>query len=259
MSKNRSSSARSSARERLRAERRREVERAERRRRLGTVVGVSLALATAVGVTVLIQSNKPRDTRPPVAPAGATGKQDLVIAVGKPDAPVTLTAYEDFRCPGCGMVEKEIHGAVNKLEDEGKLRVEYHILSFIDRISSGNGSKHAASAAASAQDSGKFREYHDLLFANQPSELDDRFGDKKVLLDLASKVTGLKSAKFVASVTEGTHDTWVGKVQHAFDRQSAIKTTPSIIFNGKNLVNDRENPFTAQRITQLVNDAAKKG
>ncbi|MBH1939199.1 thioredoxin domain-containing protein [Streptomyces sp. AV19] len=216
-----------------------------------------VVLAVVFGVAISARSGELKEAGPVVAPAGAAGERGLVIAVGKPDAPVTITAYEDFRCPGCAMVEKEIHEAVDKLEDEGKLRVEYHLLSFIDAFSGGKGSRYAAEAAASAQDAGKFREYHDVLFANQPDEQDDRFGDKKVLLDLAAKVDGLRTAKFAESVTKGVHDTWVRRVQHVFDRQNRVKATPSFVLDGTNLIGAGLPPLTAQRITRLVENAAK--
>ncbi|MEV4506086.1 DsbA family protein [Streptomyces klenkii] len=260
MSKTRSSNRRANARERMRAEREREMQRALRRKRLGLTGGIAALLAAIVGITISIQSDKAEDARPVIPPRGATGDQDLVIATGKADAPVTIQIYEDFRCPGCAQVEKEIGKAVHKLEDEGKLRVEYHLVSVVDQIFPGNGSKFAASAAASAQDAGKFREFHDVLFASQPAkEKDDKFGDKDVLLDLASKVKGLKTPEFVESVNTGKHETWVKKIQRTFDRQTEVEqVTPTVILNGKNLVADRENLLTAERITQLVNDAAEK-
>ncbi|MFF1485263.1 DsbA family protein [Streptomyces sp. NPDC058319] len=241
------------ARERLRAERERAARRSRRKRQAAVSAGVVATLVAVVAVAVVVQPGQAADDRPVIAPAGATGDGKLVIPSGRADAPATLTVYEDPRCPGCAKFEHELHATINKLQDEGKLRVDYHILSFVDRIVSGKGSKYAANALAAAQNAGKFREYHDALYASPPpSEKEDTFGDKQALLDLGKKVDGLDMAKFTAAVSEGTHDTWVKKVQQNFDRQTAVQATPAVFLKGENLLKDPEHPLTPERLTQLV-------
>ncbi|MEV7501914.1 thioredoxin domain-containing protein [Streptomyces sp. NPDC093018] len=210
-------------------------------------------------MAIVVQSGRAEDDRPIIPPAGTTGNQNLIIPSGQANAPATLTVYEDPRCPGCAQLEHVLHATINKLQDEGKLRVEYRILSFVDRIASGRGSKYAANALAAAQDAGKFRDFHDALFASPPpSEREDTFGDKEVLLALGRKVRGMDMSKFTAAVRKGTHDTWVNKVQQAFDRQTAIQATPAVFFKGKDLVKDREHPLTPERLTALVEAEADR-
>ncbi|MFF3002228.1 DsbA family protein [Kitasatospora sp. NPDC057940] len=246
-----------SDRARERIQRQRAAERARRNRNRAITGALATVVAAAVGVTIAVQSGKAKDARPIVPPAGAIGDRQLVIPVGDPDAPVTLTVYEDFRCPACAQVEGILGDTINRLEDEGKLRIDYHILSLVDSIARGKGSKNAANAVAAAQNAGKFREYHDVLFANHPkSETKDTFGDKKTLLALADKVKDLKTPSFIAAVNEGTHDTWVKKVQHTFDQQTKIQGTPAIFFEGRDLLKDTGHPLTAERLTRIVNDAA---
>ncbi|MYR63255.1 thioredoxin domain-containing protein, partial [Streptomyces sp. SID625] len=92
----------------------------------------------------------------------------------------TFFPRSSSRCPGCATFEHELHATINKFQDEGKLRVDYHILSFVDRIVSGKGSKYAANALAAAKNTGKFREYHDAPYASPPpSEKEDTFGDEQ--------------------------------------------------------------------------------
>ncbi|MFI8405163.1 thioredoxin domain-containing protein [Streptomyces sp. NPDC085463] len=241
------------ARERLRAERERAARRTRRVRQASLSAGVAAVVITLVTVTIVIQSGRDRDTRPIMPPAGASGADSLVIPVGRADAPTTLTVYEDPRCPGCAQLERELHTTINKLEDAGELRVDYHVLSFVDRIVPGSGSRNAANALAAAQDSGRFRAFHDALFASPPpSETEDTFGDKETLLALGKEIDGLNTAKFASAVRQGTHDTWVRKVQADFDGQTAIQATPAVILNGKDLVKDQDHPLTPQRLTDLV-------
>ncbi len=243
--------------ERLRAERQADALRARRRRCGRWSAGILAGLVGAVVISIAVQTDRASDTRPVIAPHGATGDGQLLVSVGHADAPAVLTVYEDLRCPGCAEIERRLHSTVNRLQDEGKLRVDYHLLSFVDRIAAGTGSKYAANALAAAQDAGKFREYHDVLYAHPPkAEHVDSYGDKQVLLDLAAEVPGLSTPRFTAAVEEGTHDTWIRAVQEAFDRQSRIQGTPAFLFKGEDLLKDPASPLTPQRLTELVDQEA---
>ncbi|WP_432005972.1 DsbA family protein [Streptomyces parvus] len=245
----------STARERLRKQRVREALRKRRLHQVAKGLSVCVALATAVSVSIAFQARGSHE--PVVAPRGTVGDGGIVIPVGRADAPVVLTVYEDARCPGCAHLEKTLHSTINRLEDEGRLRVDYHVLSFVDRIVGGKGSKVAANALAAAQDAGRFREFHDVLFANPPAqETTDSFADRDFLLKLAGRVPGLRSPAFDKSVVDGSHSGWVKAVQDRFDQQTRIQATPAVILGGKDLVRDQEHPLTPQRLTELVKGAA---
>ncbi|MGW5001527.1 DsbA family protein [Streptomyces hydrogenans] len=221
-------------------------------------VGLCVALAAVIGVSIALQS-RAADEGPVVSPAGAVGDEGLLISVGRKDAPVVLTVYEDARCPGCAQLEKTLHTTVNRLEDEGLLRVEYHVLSFVDRIVGGKGSKVAANALAAAQDAGRFREFHDVLFAHPPAEESiDAFADRDFLLELAGRIPGLRSAGFDEAVAEGRHSGWAKAVQRRFDQQTDVQATPAVLLDGKDLVRDQEHPLTPERLTELVDEAAAR-
>ncbi|MEU8762730.1 thioredoxin domain-containing protein [Streptomyces sp. NPDC048659] len=222
------------------------------------IASVCAGLAVAVGVSIAVQSGAKDGGRPVVVPAGAIGDGHLVIPVGREDAPVTLTVYEDARCPGCAELERTLNPTIKRLEDDGKLRIEYHILSFVDRIVGGEGSKAGANALAAAQDAGHFREFHDVLFSHPPEEERvDSFKDRRFLLDLAGQVPGLRSTAFDEAVLEDTHGPWVNAVQERFDEQTRIQATPAVIFRGKDLVRDRRRPLTPQWLAELVEGAAQ--
>jgi protein-disulfide isomerase len=248
-----------SAREALREQRAREQARQKRKRTLiaaGVVVAV-LGIAAVVGVVASDSGSDAGTGIPSAAPSGATGEGSLVIPVGKPDAPSVLTVYEDFRCPACDAFEKQFTPTIHALEDSGQMRTEYHLVTLIDGNLGGSGSLNAANAAACAQDAGKFRAYHDVLYANQPDERDDKFGDKDNLLDLASKVPGLKSAAFTRCVEDGTHNGWVKKSNAAFNN-SGFDATPTILLNGKSVYGGGSPALTPDSLKQMV-AAANKG
>ncbi len=248
-----------SARERLQEERQRQKTRDKRRRTLivaSAVVGV-LALATVVGV-IAANTGKSGSSKagPVVAPSGATGKDALAIQTGKAEAKSTLTVWEDFRCPACKSFEDNYRDTIHELEAKGLLKVDYHLVKLIDGNMGGSGSLKGANAAACAQDAGKFAEYHDVLFQNQPQEVDDAYGKNAKLLELAGKVNGLDTPAFRKCVEDGTHNTWVGKSHEAFIA-GKFRGTPTVLLDGKNIFADEANPVTPQKLKEQVEGAAK--
>ncbi|MFI2369603.1 DsbA family protein [Streptomyces sp. NPDC018833] len=227
------------ARERLQQERKRDQAREKRRRTLivaAAVVGV-LGLATVVGL-IAANSGKdgdgPSQTGPLSAPSGAEGEEQLAIPVGASDAPSTLTVWEDFRCPACAQFENALRETIHELEKAGQIKTEYHLATLIDGNMGGTGSLRAANAAACAQDAGKFPEYHDVLFMNQPPEPDDAFADNDRLIELAGKVEGLDTPAFRSCVEDGKHDGWVKKSNEAFQK-GGFRGTPTVQLNGESI------------------------
>lgn len=241
-------------------ERERQKTRDKRRRTLvvaAAVVGV-LGLATVVGVIAANtgKGDKSAKAGPVVAPSGATGKDALAIQTGKPEAKHTLVVWEDFRCPACKSFEDNYRDTIHELEAKGLLKTEYHLVTLIDGNMGGSGSLKSANAAACAQDAGKFTAYHDVLFQNQPQEVDDAYGKEARLLELAGKVEGLDTPAFRSCVADGTHNSWVGKSQEAF-RAGNFRGTPSVLLDGKDIFSDQKNPLTPQKLKEQVEGTAK--
>lgn len=246
------------ARERLAVER--EKQKSAERRRRTLIVAASvvcvLALATVIGV---LAANSGKDSGsgsagPLVVPSGATGKDSLAIPVGKDSAKPTLTVWEDFRCPACQAFETAYRSTIHELVDAGRLKAQYHLVTLIDGNLGGSGSRHAANAAACAQDAGKFRDYHDVLYENQPKETDDAYSSDAKLIELAGKVNGLDTATFRKCVEDGTHNSWVVKSHKAF-QAGGFTGTPTVLLDGKNIYQDQT--MTPAKLKQLVETANK--
>lgn len=202
---------------RLKAAAARQAEVAAQRRRRQFVIGgaVTAVIAVAVVVGVLVQGNRASTdaaigTGPFAAPAGAVGEGSLAIPFGASStAKVTLTIYEDFRCPYCRMAESMFEPTYKSYVQTGKIAVQYHLLDLLDRNLGGTGSVRAGNAGACAQDAGKFEAFHDVLYADQPEETNDAYGSNAALFSLADQVPGLDTPTFRACVTSGTHGSWV--------------------------------------------------
>ncbi|MGV9338315.1 DsbA family protein [Streptomyces sp. NPDC003688] len=247
------------ARQRIAAER--EKQKSAERRRRALIVGASvvcvLGLAAVIGI-IAANAGKDKGSKnagPVVAPSGAQGKDSLAIPVGKDGARSTLTVWEDFRCPACQAFEVRYRPVLHELTDAGKLRVDYHLVRLIDGNLGGTGSLRAANAAACAQDAGRFRDYHDVLYANQPEESDDAFASDDKLIQLAGKVKGLDTPAFRSCVKDGTHNSWVNRSHQAFEA-AKLGGTPTVLFDGRNIYQDQT--MTPEKLKQLV-EAADQG
>ncbi|MFH9350112.1 thioredoxin domain-containing protein [Kitasatospora sp. NPDC017646] len=241
MSNTRKTDQKTNATERMRAARA-QVERSDRIRRrvvVGAASAAVLALAAGVAFAVGGSSGSSSDAAangPLVVPANAGGTDGTVITYGKADAPHTLEIYEDFRCPFCEQLETTTGKTVQQLADTGTYKIEYHLATFLDKNLGGKGSRTALAAAGAALNEGvdKFKAFHDVLYANQPDERSDAFGDVNHLLDLAGQVPGLKTDGFVKAVQEGTYAPWGAKVNDEFNK-SDVTGTPTVKLDGRKL------------------------
>ncbi|MBO1333469.1 thioredoxin domain-containing protein [Streptomyces sp. VRA16 Mangrove soil] len=246
------------ARERLAAEREKQKAAEKRRRTLivGAAVVCVLGLAAVIGVVAANSggdSSSDTSSGPVVAPQGAVGDDKLAIPVGKDTAKPTLTIWEDFRCPACQSFETNYRSTLHELVDAGTLKIQYHLVTLIDSNMGGTGSLRAGNAAACAQDAGKFRDYHDVLYENQPEESDDAFAKNSKLIELAGTVDGLVTDTFKSCVNDGKHDSWVQKSYKKF-QDDKLSGTPTVILDGTTL---DLNTLTPDKLKQQVEAAAK--
>jgi protein-disulfide isomerase len=245
-------------RERLRQEMERRRQRARRNRLLIITAGALVLVVAVVAVGITVLNHQEANARKGGTPKNAVAN-GLAVQVGKASAPATLTVYEDFRCPACKQFELGANGVpgynatIEKLESEGKLKVQYHIASLIDANNPGtNGSKIAGNAAACASDisADKFRAYHDVLYRNQPDERTDAFTTDKVL-SLAKQVPGLGDDKtFTSCVQNDWYRGWLQKVQSQFDtRFNGRVATPSLLLNDKVMLGGTVQQLPAEMAT----------
>lgn len=122
---------------------------------------------------------------------------------------------------------------IRQAADEGTFVVKFHFSAALDDTVGGVGSQRGLSALAAASDVGQkqFIGYLGTLFAAQPfPPADDRFSDPSVLLSLASKVNGLRSADFDRKVTDNTYMDWAGEVVGRFE-SFGVAGTPVVLYD----------------------------
>ncbi|MFD3870943.1 DsbA family protein [Streptomyces sp. NPDC058623] len=157
-------------------------------------------------------------------PAAVDGPK---VVVGGADAPRTVQVLVDPRCGYCAKFEAAGGETLLKLADEGKVRVEYLLASFLDRDGA-SGSTKAVNALRASADAGKFAEYQAAVFASQPK---GAFTDE-LLLRVADRVPGLRGPDFDRAVRQAAYAGWVGEAEKAFEA-TGVRGTPAVLVDGK--------------------------
>jgi protein-disulfide isomerase/uncharacterized membrane protein YphA (DoxX/SURF4 family) len=191
------------------------------------------------------------------------------VTVGKSTAPVVLDVYEDFQCPVCLEFEQAAGKDLAKLIDDGTVRLNYHMLSFLDGSSNGNRySSRSANAAICASDvsSDAFYAFHTVLYGKdskgnniQPAEGSNGRTDTELeayFKKAVPKATADQTTAFQNCVTSEQHAALVAAItDHA--SKSGVSGTPTVHINGKKWTMPGNNADIASSLVSAIN-AAKK-
>ena len=224
-------------------EEQRKQERRRRNRTIAVAVGVVLVLMLGIGYAV--QSSRDTTGQAATPPAGAV--DDYALAVGSADAAATVTVYEDFMCPFCGQFEAASREMLAEQVDAGDVRVEYRVVSFLDRYSNGTEySTRAMNALGVVLDTSGVEvadRFHELLFENQPAEGTDGLSDDE-LVDLAVEA-GADEDQVRGPVQEREFEQWVVNATSAAS-EAGVSQTPTVMVDGE--------PLEATTIDGLVTE-----
>ena len=128
----------------------------------------SAATALVLVALVGVGHRHPGGADPGADRAGARPVSSLAdgVTVGRSTAPVTLDLYEDPQCPVCAQFESQVGPAISGWIASGKVKVHYHVISFLDSASTTKYSSRAANAlyAAAGVSPDAFAKYHQLLY-----------------------------------------------------------------------------------------------
>ena len=161
------------------------------------------------------------------APAGASS-DGTGIVVGS--GPVTIDLYEDFICPACNQFEQQAGATIDQLVEEGRVRLVYHPVAYLDRFSSTGYSTRSSAASGCAAEGGEFREYTRALFDRQPPEDGAGLSDDE-LINIGTGV-GLSGDTFGSCVRDGTYRSWTRHVTDAAS-EAGVSGTPTVLVAGE--------------------------
>ncbi|XVX21851.1 DsbA family protein [Actinomycetota bacterium] len=222
---------------------------------LATIAAI-VAIAAIVGAVILGSQGEKADTAAggsdlpagvSAMGAGLNANKDVTLV----DKAPTLDIYEDFQCPACAQAEQLVGPTVKKLAADGKIKLNYHVMNFLDRNLGNDSSTRAAAAAFCSADAGKFQEFHDAVFANQPAKEGDGW-DAATLKKFATDA-GVDGAAYDTCVKSNKHKAYLESVQTQTTKDG-VTSTPTFKLNGEkmNLAG-----LTADTFTKAVEDATK--
>ncbi len=149
------------------------------------------------------------------------------ISIGREDAPVVIYEFADFQCPGCGQFASFVTPLIKeRLVEPGLVRYVYydfplamHPHAFL-----------AARAGRCANEQERFWEYHDLLYARQPTWSAMR-DPTDFFIELGAEAGAddgqfescLRSDRYAQEVTQSMR----------LGESLQVRGTPTLIINGK--------------------------
>jgi protein-disulfide isomerase len=185
-----------------------------------------------------------------VAPAGVTAAGALTL--GEATAPVRLEVFLDYMCPFCGRFDRANSAEIQRLVADGTVRLELHVLSFLDKASSGTRySTRAANAMVTVFDRTPDRAlaFNRALFTSQPAEGGSGLTDDQI--GALARDAGVPADVVVLFGQEIFQPWIVTSTEAAF--AAGITGTPTVRINGERFEGDL---YTAGPLTAAI-DAAK--
>lgn len=203
---------------------------------IGYLIGKVEALqkAPTLAVAPAAAPNAPQQPQAPVAPKPADVINKLsnprLPIKGSKNAKVKIVEFADFRCPFCEKFFTDSEPQILKdYVDTGKASFEFRNYAFL-----GPASTVAASAAECANEQGKFWDFYEWLYKNQPSESDTSMyvTDK---LSQAASTLGMDQAQFASCLDSKKYEKNVTD-DLALGQSIGVSGTPTMYVNGVQMV-----------------------
>ena len=169
---------------------------------------------------------------------------DPVMTKGPADAPVTIVEFSDYQCPYCLRAEQ----VLGELLDEFPEKVRLVFKDFPLRFH--GGAEPAAVAARCAGESGRYWEYHDMLFVAQ--------GDfaRADLITYAVRL-GLPREPFIACLDGGRYRAAV-QADVREGRAAGVTGTPTFFVNGRRMAGVQSLDAFREAVRDALDDARAK-
>jgi hypothetical protein len=150
----------------------------------------------------------------------------------RPAVPVTITIYEDLRSPDSKAFAIEYQDMLAQLLTTGQAQLHYRMVISTDKQYGGHGAQIAANAAACAQDQGRFDQFVEQVFNNQPDPHTDSLANETLIKKLGRKTGKLNLGKFDPCVEQKDHEGWVLAAQRDFLASGVGTSAPVVQING---------------------------
>ncbi|WP_432558292.1 DsbA family protein [Granulicoccus sp. GXG6511] len=207
----------------------------DRNRRIATfsVIGV-VVIALIIGGVLLFNrfSQEQAVNNPPNATAAGDG---IVTNPGKAQAGAPkVELFLDYQCPACARFEAGFGPTLDQMAEAGEIELSYRTMTFLDTNLRNDSSTRAANAAACADLSGHYADYHNAIFSHQPATEGTGFTEANLTQDFTQQagITGAALDEFNACYSAKRFTGFVKQVDNEAGR-SGVTGTPSLHVNGE--------------------------
>ncbi|MDO4717145.1 MAG: thioredoxin domain-containing protein [Propionibacteriaceae bacterium] len=202
-----------------------------RRKRTNRILLVAFAVIGAiivgiVGFVIAQEASKgSKLAGEQITPPNANDAGILVSTTKPKDGVPHVVVWEDFLCGACAHTTRVFGDAMQKLADDGEIKLEYRMLSGL-----GEASGRAAAAAAAADTVGMFPAYLKAAFTHYQTGYPNNVLRETVPQQIG--LTGEKLEAFLRAYDSGAMNQFVQKTQEAA-KQANVRYTPYIVVDGK--------------------------
>jgi protein-disulfide isomerase len=197
----------------------------QRVRLAGALGGVLLIVAAGIGIGV--QAARTPDPPSPQPVSISNG-----VELGRSGARVTIDLYEDPLCTNCKTFVETAGPQLQTWLDSSTAKIKYYVVSYLNGQSPTRYPSRAAEAMYCAADAGRFREYHDIVFGDQPTPGADVTNDELIADGPRAGITGAQQTAFAQCVKSGKYSDFVSKISDKAN-QDGIFATPTLLVDGK--------------------------
>ena len=190
-----------------------------------------IILAVALIGLVAWQRLAPGPSDLPAPFAGDFELQDQPV-IGNPDAPVTIVAFEDFKCPVCRAFEEDAYPQImRELVDTGQAKLHFMNFQFIGPDSTTAG---IAGECAYSQNPAAFWTYKAYIYRSQGPE-SETWATPDHLVNLAREnVPALDADALAACIEERRFENAVA-ADYELGQRAGVDATPTLFVNGQKL------------------------
>ncbi|GHJ59804.1 hypothetical protein NOK12_23220 [Nocardioides sp. OK12] len=172
------------------------------------------------------------------------------MALGDVDAPVVMVSYSEFQCPFCGKFARDTEPElVEKYVEDGTLRIEWRDFPYL-----GQESATAALAGRAAAAQGRFWEFHDAMYADQPSPNSGAIDQD--YLDAVAEDIGLDVADFRRDMSSPQAQQAMAD-DFTEGQRIGVTGTPAFIINGQPVIGAQPTATFEQVIEDAADAAAR--
>jgi len=213
-----------------------------KQKRLNRIIGVGavvlVVVLIGVFIGVLVQQQSTTVTTSSATPPNATSAKDgIIVNPGKAKAGVPLVElFFDYQCPVCKQFEGAYGASLKQLAASGEIELHYRNMTFLDINLNNDASLRAGIGAACSDFAGKYSDYHDQIYANQPATEGQGYADA-LLRDTIPAAVGIAGADLTSFQTCYDKQTTKAFVNGTNEQASKdkVNATPTVHVNGKDL------------------------